>query len=364
MLNKMQWDLLCSLQGSDKPLKTSQIARRVKQHHTYKDDKTFYEVIRRDLNKLISVTGAIKKEKVKDNAAEQVNERHAYSWNKQGTEVFAKTLSSAQSVALGVLQKVGLGMLPPGVFEELKPLFSVIHKQEIVKDQVGSSEGRNVSAKAVATAEEKWLKKIEFMSETIGFLPQEVDSSIEKLVYESLFKENLIEVEYINIEGKKHESVVKPLALIQRGVRRYLICVPDFSDGTPVRLLMTRITRVKEVHVKDYDDIKGGEDFEIKEYLKRGLAHPRFDTDDLGLPIKLKIWVNEGTYSWLKETPIGEGQTAKDTDNGFIVDVQTTLREELVYWILSMSDNVRVLEPKILVDRVKSDLKNSLARYG
>jgi predicted DNA-binding transcriptional regulator YafY len=364
MITQMQWDILCSLQGSDKPLKTSQIASRVMQHHKYIDDETFRQVIRRDVNNLMRVTGAIKKEKVKNNVGELINERYAYSWSAQGTEVLAKTLSSAQAVALGVLQKIGIGMLPPGVFEELQPLFSAIHKQEIVKNQKEEGDFKKVTDKAVTSAEEKWLQKIEFMSETIGFVPQSVDPEIEKKIYDALYQEKLIEVRYRDINGLEKGTVLKPLGLVQRGARRYLIAVDRYSGGVPMRYLMSRIKQVSEVGILDFSDIKGGEDFDMEEYLKKGLAHPRFNDDELGQAIKLKLWVNEGTYSWLKETPIEEGQTAKEVNGGFEVSVITTLREELVYWILSMSNNVRVIEPKILRDRVKDDLKKSLDLYA
>lgn len=353
------WDILCSLQGSDKPLTASRIAARVS-HHQNLDvtDKSFKEIIRRDLRELKRVTGAIETNKVKRAIDSSLNDRLEYSWSAKGSEVMAKSLSSAQALALGVLQKVGSGMIPPPIIEELAPLFSAVHKQEIFKSRPDEDTHKRITQKSVATAEEKWLKKIKFMSETIGFVPPNVKPDVEKMVHNALYSERLIRLTYDN-----KECVVKPLGLVQRGVRRYLIGVKMYSDGAPRFFTMSRIEKAEEVHMNDYSDVKGGEDFDLDEFLNRGISHPVFPAEKLGDPIKLKMWVDKGTYGWLKETPIAEGQTAVEVSDGYEVTVETTLRDELAYWILSMANHVRVIGPKILKDRVANDLRKSLSLY-
>lgn len=358
-LNKRQWDILCKLQNSDKPLSGRKLAQMVAKNNKNATSRSFREIITRDLRDLSRLTGAIETKKVLGENDEGNGYReNVYSWKANSSALMTNSLTNAQVVALGVLQKIGMGLVPSALAEELKPLFMAIHKNEIIKNLPEKNINKNVTKNSVLAAEEKWLNKIAFLSETVGFVPQHTSTEVEKIVHEALFHENLIEINY-----KDSESLVKPLALVQRGVRRYLIGIKNRGENEPVFLNLSRIKKAKEVHTLNYHDFKGGEDFDLQVFLKKGLAYPVFDEDDLGKEINLKLWVDKGTYSWLSETPLNVNQSAVEVENGYEVCVTTTLREELVYWVLSMAHHVKVLEPKILKDRVEKDLKKSLALY-
>ena len=101
----------------------------------------------------------------------------------------------------------------------------------------------------------------------------------------------------------------------------------------------------------------------LDSFIKNGLAYPVFDEDILGTSINLKLWVDEGTYGWISETPLDESQTGKKVKDGYELSLTTTLREELVFWILSMANHVRVIGPKVLKERVASDLKMASSLY-
>ena len=358
-LNKRQWDILCNLQTRDKPLTSKLLAQLVERNNKGATPKGFRQMITKDLRDLKKITGAIESEKVlvEDEDGNSYKE-NAYSWKKDGPSLMVNALTSAQSVALGVLQKVGLGLVPKPLLDELAPLFAAIHKNELVKNQADKDLGKRVPNKAALAAEEKWLNKIAILSETAGFVPAASSPEVEKQVHDALYYERLIEIEY-----RDKEFVVKPLALVQRGVRRYLIGIKRGHGTDPVFFTIARIKKAKEVHVLDYRDVKGGEDFDLNAFLKKGLAYPVFDEDILGEPINLKLWVDEGTYGWISETPLDSSQTAKKVKDGFELTLTTTLREELVFWILSMANHVRVISPKVLKDRVADDLKKAASLY-
>jgi predicted DNA-binding transcriptional regulator YafY len=358
-LNKRQWDILCKLQSSDKPLSGRQIAQMVAKNNKNATSRSFREMIARDLRDLSKITGAIDTKKVlSENDEGNGYRENVYSWKANSSALLTNSLTNAQVVALGVLQKVGLGLVPNALVEELKPLFMAIHKNEIVKNLPEKDINKNITKNSVLVAEERWLNKIAFLSETVGFMPQHTSNEVEKVVHEALFHENLIEVRY-----RDDVSVVKPLALVQRGVRRYLIGLKGRGENDPVFFNLSRIKKATEVHVLNYHDFKGGEDFDLHTFLKKGLAYPVFDKDELGKEIILKLWVDKGTYGWLSETPLSMNQSAVEVEDGFEVVVTTTLREELVYWVLSMANHVKVLEPQLLKDRIAKDLKKSLALY-
>lgn len=365
-LNQRQWDILCSLQSSDKPLGVKKIAQRVAVHQKSATDKSFREMIARDLRDLKKITGAIQSKKVliSDNRKESEKTsalgylENVYSWDSELPDIAVKSLSTAQSVALSVLQKVALGLVPKALVDELAPLFTAIHKNELVKNQEDKDLGKKIPNKTALAAEQKWLKKVAILSETVGFVAPHTSADVEKQVHEALYAEKLIEIHY-----RDKEFVVKPLALVQRGVRRYLIGIKRGHGTDPAYFTIARIKKVKEVHVLDYADVKGGEDFDLDSFIKKGLAYPVFDEDILGTPINLKLWVDDGTYNWISETPLDESQTAKKVKDGYELSLTTTLREELVFWILSMANHVRVIGPKVLKERVASDLKRASSLY-
>jgi predicted DNA-binding transcriptional regulator YafY len=65
----------------------------------------------------------------------------------------------------------------------------------------------------------------------------------------------------------------------------------------------------------------------------------------------------------MKETPLEDNQTAKAVKGGYQLKVTTVLREELVFWILSMANHVKVLAPEIVRKRVAGDLRKASALY-
>ena len=358
-LNKRQWDILCRLQSSDRPLSAGALAKMVQKNNRHASDRSFREMIARDLRDIKRITGAIESTKVlSQNEEGQGYRENVYSWKANSPSLLVNTLSDAQAVALGVLQKVGIELVPKSLAEELHPLFKGIHGNQVFRKKVGESPNRQVTQREAQTAEQKWLSKIAIVPETVHFAPPQVKSEVERVLHEALYHEQLIEIVY---RGKK--LLAKPLGLVQKGVRRYLIAIIRGEDPKPRTLAVFRMDSARAVNVPAYDDVKGGEKFDLPDYLKQGLAHPVFDGDLLGTSIALELWVDEGTYGWMKETPLEENQKAEKLGDGYRLKVTTVLQESLVHWILSMAHHVKVLAPEVLRQRVAMDLRRAASLY-
>lgn len=358
-LNKRQWDIMCKLQSSDRPLSARMLVQMIGHNNKRANERSFREMVARDLRDIQRLTGAIESKTVSvENEAGHVFRENVYSWNTKSPKLLINSLSSAQAVGLGVLQKVGMGLMPHALAKDLEPLFQGIHGNQVFRRMDDEHVTHQVTNKEAKAAEQKWLKKIAILSETIGFVAPEVSPHVEKVIHQALYDEQIIEMTY---RTKRH--LVKPLALLQRGVRRYLIGIARGGSDQPQSFSVGRIGSAKVVNVPDYTSISGGEDFDVQAFARKGLAHPVYDEDLLGTEIELELWVDEGTYSWIKETPIEKNQTAKPMDGGYRLQVTTVLREELVFWILSMAHHVKVLLPIILKQRVAHDLQQAAALY-
>lgn len=358
-LNKRQWDILCKLQSSDRPLSVGSVAKLVGKNNVRASDRSFREMIARDLRDLKRITGAIESDRVLSQNDDGRGYRESvYSWKSNSPTLLANTLSSAQSVALGVLQKVGMGLVPQALTEELKPLFKGIHGNQVFRQRGNETITKQVTDREVKAAEQKWLQKIAVLPEMVRFQAPSVRSEVEMTIHEALYNERLIEIQY-----REKKTLVKPLALVQQGVRRYLVAISRAHGAEPRTFAMFRIESARMVNVPGYDDIKGGEDFQLQDYLKPGLAHPVFEKDLLGTTIELELWVDEGTYGWMKETPLEDNQTAEKRDDGYLLKITTVLQEGLVYWILSMAHHVKVMSPDVLRQRVAKDLQRAASLY-
>jgi proteasome accessory factor B len=86
------------------------------------------------------------------------------------------------------------------------------------------------------------------------------------------------------------------------------------------------------------------------------------------------IWKNESyrvsarfapaVSPFIRERKWHPKQVIKDNKDGSLtLTFETIHLNEVKDWILSYGPNVKVTEPKVLVDRVRSDLKAAMAAY-
>lgn len=103
--------------------------------------------------------------------------------------------------------------------------------------------------------------------------------------------------------------------------------------------------------------------FDLDRHLKRGLAPSPFDEDLQGTDITLKMWVDQGTAEYLSEVKLSACQTLTDCESGKLIEAVLVLNAELESWLLSLGSHVKVLEPKVLVDRINVDIENMYKLY-
>jgi len=357
-LHPREWALIRSLQDSKSKKSIKRLSAEAEEFKSDNcSDKSFQQTLARDLRRISKITGEVDITEVKAENDKGGHCENAYSWKAGSTALMANTLTTAQSVALGVLQKVGIGLVPKALVHQLSPLFTAVHKNELLKAQPEKNLGKKIPNKVVHAAEKKWLNKIAVLSETVGFVTPKTNPEVEMTVHEGLYSEKALSIVY-----KGEEFVIKPLALVQRGARRYLVAFKR-RQQTAENFTIARIEKARE-SIIDYDEGEGAECFDLGKHLKRGVAHPVFKKEELGNDIDLVLWVDDGTFNWIKETPLDESQTATKVTDGYELTIKTTLREELVFWILSMANHVRVISPKVLKDRVAKDLQSAAKMYS
>lgn len=282
-------------------------------------------------------------------------------WSPNGRPLARYVLDTAQVIAFATLQKFGVSVMPRHMSDVLAPFMRAAEVEAAAKLADDNPDFTPLRAKSAATA---WLSKIVYLPERITFIAPTVDPAVEKTVHGALMEDKPLSILY---KESKVRRTVSPLGIAQQGARTYLIAQPHTEDAKPRTYLLARIRSAKEVD----EAFRKPARFSLNKYLLKNIAPPRgdyFSHDEYGAPIRLKLWVSANSQ-FLKETPLSEDQTTEPCDlaepeGAYLLSCTVPLSENLVWWLLSVAQSVRVLEPAKLRERVVSDLKASLVGYG
>jgi predicted DNA-binding transcriptional regulator YafY len=323
------------------------------------NERNFEQTVRRDVNALVKLYGKdtllIRSEKAEKKPKTHLRIR----WAKGKRPVDRFTLTQAQIIAFGTLEKIRSTLLPAQFKEALYP-FSQMARQK-ARSELGSNTSGDSDGGSSSYAE-KWLAKIESIPERIEFLEPVVDENILITVHRALMEEQSLRIRY---NKKEERRLIHPLGLVQQGARTYLIATFE-NRPNAIALLLARIDEAKF----DIQPLRTPENFDLKTFLRRGIATPNtgeFSVDDFGQDINIRLKINTGT-SWIKETPISKSQrtypcVALEPKGDFYLEATLPLTENLIWWLLSMSHHIQVIEPQKLQLRVKGDLEAALAKY-
>jgi len=80
---------------------------------------------------------------------------------------------------------------------------------------------------------------------------------------------------------------------------------------------------------------------------------------------KVTLQISQDYIGYIKNKKIHHSQKVVETDSGdFIVEFDLIINQELCNLIIGLGINCKVLEPQILVEKVKSILNESLSKYN
>ena len=262
-------------------------------------------------------------------------------------------------LGFGVLQEIGTDLLPRFTLAALRPYFAAARERaaQAIEDAERGGADTDPYPTTVDLAKVKaWLKKIRRMPETLTFLKAQIFPSVELTIHKALLFEQLVEIRH---DREAQPIVVSPRALVQRGARTYLYAQKRGSEECePFGLHKIRAARLT---LGDF--VPAAPNFDIDEVLRGGISDPFYPREELGKTINLEMWIDDGTNRWISVTPLAKDQITTKCDSGYILNAKIPLSEELVWWILSMSYHVKVIEPPILLERVRDDARKMANLY-
>lgn len=152
------------------------------------------------------------------------------------------------------------------------------------------------------------------------------------------------------------ELLIHPYLLKEYRNRWYLIGMTDRK-----KLVSTYgLDRITQVEIKPKEKFIFSHEFNANIYFKHAYGITTFEGK--AHKIKLQFEVNFGKY--ILTQPIHETQKIiKQNAQELLIEIEVGITPELIQDILSYGNKVKVISPQILIEQIKTQLKNSYLQY-
>lgn len=202
----------------------------------------------------------------------------------------------------------------------------------------------------------EWVNKVGVASSRHAFIEPEIKNGIIETLYSAIFENKCASLSYHTADSTqvKH-AVIHPQGVLLRDSNMYLLCT--FDGYSEVRQLAFH--RIKKATLLEQEAtlLKG---FSVGNYVT-GHHHDLNVADQIAL--KLRISNRQAVY--VKESPLSYDQHMTPDEDGFSV-LEATLLDtiQLRRWLLSITGDVEVLEPKHLRKYILGKMADQHRMYG
>ena len=200
----------------------------------------------------------------------------------------------------------------------------------------------------------KWSSKVRYIPESLSFKPVNVREEILEKIQSALVDGFQIEVKYDPLGKASKTYILNPFAIVQRGVRTYLIASNSEYGEAPMQYAVQRFRSVEILESKS--DIP--KDFNLENYIASGAM----DFGSGGI-IKLEAAVSDTLASYLNEAAISDDQKISYKNGKWLLTATVRDSWQLWFWIRSQGSDIIVQKPKILRKEIIESLKETLKSY-
>ena len=260
-------------------------------------------------------------------------------WEK-GAQLDIPGMDLDEALSLGLLEEV------------LRPLVP----ESFVRGLEGRlEEARRKLASLAGNERADWSERVRYVPPGLTFLPPAVVPSILREVQEALLHSRQLQVVYPSADNKAgRELLLHPLALLQQGVRTYLVA-STFDYGKPLFYAVHRIVSAEVLEAP----ASRPEGFSLDRFLERGGAQ-----FGVGQSLTLKADLSQTLAQLLEETPLSRDQKITKGKNGPVLTATVFDSWQLRFWILSQGPDIVVRQPAALRREVRERIEKMRVAYG
>lgn len=246
---------------------------------------------------------------------------------------YLKNMPVEQALSLNLVEQHLVNYLPHSVFSALSPIFKYANETLMSADNLNA-----------------WRQKVAALPDGFVVQPDEIDETILTALHNALLTNKIINIKYDRQE-KFHP--IRPLGLIVRGKKLVLAC--RYYDYKDVRtILVHRIKAIKSTNESFSSN------FNLSQFINSDEASILISDT----PLPLNMHVTGHVKKLLSEQPLLPNQEFTDLGGSFMsVEVIIGHTLELENWILSHSDEIKVIKPKHFRDKIKKRLSIALGHY-
>ncbi|WP_413674410.1 helix-turn-helix transcriptional regulator [Massilia cellulosiltytica] len=287
--------------------------------------------IQRDLNDLSCILPL-----VADNGRPQ-----GWSWQADADPFHLPFLDPQAALTFHLVQRHLSALLPESTLDYLAPWFR--------------------TATAVLEANDhgvtRWPDKVRVLPRGLRLRSPPIDPGVHATLYDALLRERQVTIRYLPRQATApKEYVVHPLGVVARDTVIYLVCT--MRNFTDVRQLA--LHRMRSAIMLD-EPCNRPEGFDLDAYIADGA----FGYSESGDTIQLEARFTSDAAAHLFEYPLADDQRIVPDGTGAVRVSATVLdTKELRWWLLGFGDQVTVLGPPRLRDRMRDTVAGMAAAYG
>lgn len=243
---------------------------------------------------------------------------YGYKWLENSQGLSLTSLTPQESLILHLAKEHLQNLLPHKVMRSMDGFFTQAK--------------RNLTSENNAQLERQWPKKIRSVATSQPLMPPKIVDGVFEAVSEALYTNHWLNLDYINVSGKRSNIKVMPLGMVQQGPRLYLVCRYDGYDNE--RNLALHRIKLAQISTIGF---KRPKDFNLTEYDEDG----RFGFGE-GQKIKLSFNISFEAGNHLYETPLSlDQEITKNPDGGLNISATVVDSEMLTWWLRGFGNNVK-----------------------
>ena len=227
----------------------------------------------------------------------------------------------------------------------------------IMLNRLNGTAGFDWVSEFIANFEDKLGRK-KNTTPVIGYEKNPFLTGIENLsvLYNYIVNKQVLKISYQHFTQGEMVHIMHPYYLKQYNNRWFLFGITEQNREVLTNLALDRIANIELADTPYIPNTS----FDFEEYFEDvvGVSVPRS-----GEPEKVVLKISEKQYPYIKTKPLHPSQVELDKDNR-IIQLDVFLNWELESLILSYGDDIEVIEPISLRERIQKRINNLLEIYN
>lgn len=176
-------------------------------------------------------------------------------------------------------------------------------------------------------------------------------------LFNSIINKTVLKIKYEPFEKQEYEVTFHPYFLKQYNNRWFVFGYNEYNQNSHWNLALDRINDdVEKINSKYKEDTTDWEEF-FDDMI--GVSKGKDE-----LPEEVKLIFNQEQAPYIRTKPLHSSQKIKNLEDGSLeVRINVILNYELEMRLLSFGEKVTVIEPQVLVSKIKTRIKEQLNKY-